>query len=46
MTDNPAAIFFDMDGTILDWQSGMEESWLASCEAHCVDVLRFMGSRL
>ncbi|HEY8172936.1 MAG TPA: HAD family hydrolase [Dehalococcoidia bacterium] len=31
----PKAIFFDMDGTILDWQSGMEESWLASCEAHC-----------
>jgi putative hydrolase of the HAD superfamily len=31
----PAAIFFDMDGTLLDWQSGMEESWLASCEAHC-----------
>lgn len=33
--DAPRAIFFDMDGTILDWQSGMEESWLASCEAHC-----------
>ncbi|HZP58460.1 MAG TPA: HAD family hydrolase [Dehalococcoidia bacterium] len=32
---SPAAIFFDMDGTILDWQSGMEESWLASCAAHC-----------
>jgi putative hydrolase of the HAD superfamily len=30
----PRAIFFDMDGTILDWRSGMEESWLASCEAH------------
>jgi putative hydrolase of the HAD superfamily len=30
----PAAIFFDMDGTILDWQTGMEESWLASCEMH------------
>ncbi len=30
----PKAIFFDMDGTILDWQSGMEESWLAACEAH------------
>jgi putative hydrolase of the HAD superfamily len=37
MTDDPNAIFFDMDGTILDWQTGMEESWLASCEAHCVD---------
>ncbi len=30
----PAAVFFDLDGTILDWQSGMEESWLAACEAH------------
>lgn len=39
MTNNgsapPQAIFFDMDGTILDWTTGMEESWLASCEAHC-----------
>lgn len=33
--DKPAAIFFDMDGTILDWQTGMEDSWLASCDAHC-----------
>ncbi len=31
----PQAIFFDMDGTILDWRTGMEESWLAACEAHC-----------
>jgi putative hydrolase of the HAD superfamily len=31
----PKAIFFDLDGTILDWQTGMEESWLASCEKHC-----------
>ncbi len=30
----PRAIFFDMDGTILDWTSGMEESWLESCERH------------
>ena len=30
----PKAIFFDMDGTILDWTTGMEESWLASCELH------------
>lgn len=35
MTATPHAIFFDMDGTILDWRTGMEESWLASCEAHC-----------
>jgi len=29
------AIFFDMDGTLLDWQAGMEESWLAACTAGC-----------
>jgi putative hydrolase of the HAD superfamily len=31
---SPKAIFFDMDGTILDWTTGMEESWLESCERH------------
>jgi FMN phosphatase YigB (HAD superfamily) len=31
----PKAIFFDLDGTILDWQTGMEASWLAACEKHC-----------
>src|SRR4051812_9869761 len=35
MNPAPDAIFFDMDGTILDWSTGMEESWLASCEKHC-----------
>jgi len=35
MNDLPKAVFFDMDGTLLDWQSGIEESWLAACEAHC-----------
>ncbi len=35
MNPAPKAIFFDLDGTILDWQTGMEESWLASCEKHC-----------
>jgi putative hydrolase of the HAD superfamily len=34
MTSSPKAIFFDMDGTILDWTTGMEESWLESCERH------------
>ena len=37
MTHNhttPNAIFFDLDGTILDWQTGMEETWLASIEKH------------
>jgi putative hydrolase of the HAD superfamily len=28
--DSPKAIFFDLDGTILDWQTGMEDTWLAS----------------
>jgi putative hydrolase of the HAD superfamily len=36
MTVEPTAVFFDMDGTILDWTRGMEESWLASCEKHAV----------
>ncbi len=35
MNPAPKAIFFDMDGTILDWTTGMEESWLASCAKHC-----------
>ena len=34
MAELPKAIFFDMDGTILDWTTGMEESWLASCAEH------------
>jgi putative hydrolase of the HAD superfamily len=35
VTDSPKAVFFDMDGTILDWETGMEDSWRASCELHC-----------
>ena len=35
MSDEPQAIFFDLDGTTLDWQSGMETAWLAACEEHC-----------
>lgn len=35
MTDPPKAVFFDLDGTILDWETGMEDSWLAACERHC-----------
>jgi putative hydrolase of the HAD superfamily len=31
----PAAVFFDMDGTILDWQLGMEESWQIACRDGC-----------
>ena len=31
----PQAIFFDMDGTILDWQTGMEESWRIACVDGC-----------
>jgi putative hydrolase of the HAD superfamily len=34
MDKQPKAIFFDLDGTILDWTTGMEESWLASCAEH------------
>ncbi len=32
--ETPKAIFFDLDGTILDWQTGMEDTWLASIEKH------------
>jgi putative hydrolase of the HAD superfamily len=32
--DSPKAIFFDLDGTILDWQTGMEDTWLASIQRH------------
>ncbi len=35
MSTTPSAIFFDLDGTILDWETGMEESWLAACERYC-----------
>ncbi len=35
MNPPPTAIFFDLDGTILDWQTGMEERWRAACEEHC-----------
>jgi putative hydrolase of the HAD superfamily len=34
MSNTPKAVFFDLDGTILDWETGMEDSWLASCEKH------------
>jgi putative hydrolase of the HAD superfamily len=34
MIDGAQAVFFDMDGTILDWQTGMEQSWRAACETH------------
>jgi putative hydrolase of the HAD superfamily len=32
---DPDAVFFDMDGTLLDRQVGMDESWMAACEAGC-----------
>ena len=38
LTPQPRAVFFDMDGTLLDWQAGTEESWLAACEAGCADL--------
>ena len=27
-----------MDGTLLDWQAGIESSWLAACEAGCTQL--------
>jgi putative hydrolase of the HAD superfamily len=35
MTQRPKAILFDMDGTIVDWQTGMEEHWRAACTNGC-----------
>lgn len=34
----PRAIFFDMDGTLLDWQAGMEEHWRGACGRACPDI--------
>lgn len=31
----PDAVLFDMDGTLVDWQTNMDETWLGACEAHC-----------
>lgn len=33
--DGAKAIFFDLDGTLLDWETGIEEAWLAACELGC-----------
>ena len=38
MSNAPKAVFFDLDGTILDWETGMEDSWVAACERHCDDA--------
>ncbi len=35
MSDEPQAIFFDMDGTLLDWQTAMDESWRDACARGC-----------
>ena len=35
MTPEPRAIFFDMDGTLLDWQTAMDESWRDACARGC-----------
>jgi putative hydrolase of the HAD superfamily len=49
MTAGPQAVFFDMDGTLVDWQIGMEESWAAACEAgspqlHGVDASKLLAA--
>ena len=35
MTTEPKAVLLDMDGTLVDWQSNMDETWLAACESEC-----------
>ena len=34
----PRAILFDLDGTILDWQTGMEQHWREACENGCNEL--------
>lgn len=34
----PKAIFFDMDGTILDWETNLETDWRAACERGCAHL--------
>ena len=36
MTGQPKAIFFDMDGTLVDWQTGMEDHWRDACATGCL----------
>ncbi len=33
----PDAILFDLDGTIVDWQTGMDQHWREACAAACRD---------
>jgi putative hydrolase of the HAD superfamily len=42
----PKAILFDMDGTLVDWQTNMEEHWRAACERGCAGVVGFDAERL
>jgi putative hydrolase of the HAD superfamily len=32
------AVFFDMDGTLLDWQTGLDDSWRAVCTNACGEL--------
>jgi putative hydrolase of the HAD superfamily len=42
----PKAVLFDLDGTIIDWQTGMDEHWLDACTAACGDDSRFEAPAL
>jgi putative hydrolase of the HAD superfamily len=42
----PNAIFFDMDGTILDWQSAMDASWRRACAEGCYGHASLTGDAL
>jgi putative hydrolase of the HAD superfamily len=35
MSEMPKAVLFDMDGTLVDWQTNMDETWLAACASEC-----------
>src|SRR5947208_6706109 len=38
MEQIPRAMLFDLDGTILDWQTGMEQHWREACENGCAQL--------
>jgi putative hydrolase of the HAD superfamily len=39
LNGHPSAIFFDMDGTLLDWESTLERDWRLACDAACRTIL-------
>jgi putative hydrolase of the HAD superfamily len=44
MTVDPRAIFFDMDGTLLDWESTLDRDWRLACDAACATLIDHVDS--